>query len=55
MGIKEKLANYRRVLKIAKKPSFEDFKDSARICLIGMAVIGFIGFIMYLISVLFLG
>jgi protein transport protein SEC61 subunit gamma-like protein len=52
INIKETLENYRRVLKIAKKPSSEEFKMSARICAIGMAIIGIIGFIMYLIFVL---
>lgn len=47
--IKENLKNYVRVLKISKKPSKEDFLDSARICLIGMVVLGLIGFITYLL------
>jgi protein transport protein SEC61 subunit gamma-like protein len=50
-NIIEKLRNYRRVLQIAKKPSKEDFLDTARICAIGIAVIGVMGFLLYLISV----
>lgn len=53
--IKEKLENYRRVLQISKKPSKDEFLDTARICAIGVAVIGVVGFILYLISVLFIG
>ena len=49
----ERLANYRRVIRIAKKPTKEDFAESSRICLIGMAVIGLIGFAIYIVSVLF--
>jgi len=48
----EKLQNYKRVLKIASKPSKEDFFTAARICAIGMLLVGGIGFILYLISVL---
>lgn len=55
LKIRERLQNYRRVLKIAKKPGFEDFKFSAKICGLGIAVIGAIGFLIYLIFVLFIG
>jgi protein transport protein SEC61 subunit gamma-like protein len=50
-NLKEKLENYSRVLKIAKKPNWSDFSDTARICLIGVAVVGVIGFLLYMISV----
>lgn len=52
MKIIETLKNYMRVLKIASKPSMEDFLDTARICLIGMSVIGVIGFLLYIIFIL---
>lgn len=51
MKIRETLQNYKRVLQIAKKPSKEDFLSAARICAIGMAIIGAIGFALYIISV----
>jgi len=35
-NIKEKLQNYKRVLSIAKKPTAEDFKDTSRVCAIGI-------------------
>jgi len=54
-NIREKLRSYSRVLKIAKKPSFSDFSSSLKICLVGLIVVGVIGFLVYLISVLFLG
>lgn len=50
-NIKEKIQNYIRVLRIAKKPDFEEFSDSARICFIGIVVVGVIGFIVYLVSI----
>ncbi len=49
MNIKERLQNYIRILKITKKPSKGDFIDIARICAIGIAIIGLIGFALYLI------
>ena len=55
LNIREKLRNYSRVLKIAKKPSFSDFSSSSKICLVGLVVVGLVGFLVYLVSVLFLG
>lgn len=55
LDIRRVLKNYKRVLKVAKKPGSKEFLDSARICVIGMALIGLIGFVVYLISVAFLG
>lgn len=52
MKIKEMLQNYKRVLKIATKPSKDDFFSAARICAIGIAVIGAIGFLLYLIALI---
>jgi protein transport protein SEC61 subunit gamma-like protein len=52
MKIKEKLENYIRVLKISRKPDKDEFLITAKICAIGVLVIGLIGFIFYLISVL---
>lgn len=55
LRIKERLENYKRVLTISKKPSIEEFKSIAKICALGMFIVGIIGFIMYVISVLFMG
>jgi len=55
LNIGEKLRSYMRVLKIAKKPDRSEFSESLKICLTGLAVVGIVGFIIYLISVLFLG
>lgn len=52
MNIKEKLQNYRRVLTIASKPSKDDFISTARICAIGIIIIGVIGFMLYLIALM---
>ncbi len=54
-NIIETLKNYSRVLKIAKKPTVGEFSKSAKICTIGIAVVGVIGFMIYLLSAVFLG
>jgi protein transport protein SEC61 subunit gamma-like protein len=51
-NIKEKLKNYKRVLQISKKPALEDLKDTARICAIGIVLIGAIGFLIYILAIL---
>jgi len=53
--IKETLQNYLRVLKLTKKPSVSDWTFAARICAIGLAIIGLIGFLIYMASVLVVG
>ena len=40
---------YARVLRMARKPEPEEFRQSATIVLVGIAVIGGIGFVMYLL------
>lgn len=50
--IRNKLKQYRRVLKVAKKPSKEEFTTSGKICAIGISLIGFIGFAIFLIFIL---
>jgi len=52
--IKETLAGYKRVLIIARKPDKEELVKTAKICLIGIGLIGLIGFIIYSFSILFL-
>lgn len=52
-GIFEKIKNiliqYNRVLIVARKPDKQEFKSSAKITGIGILLVGFIGFIIYLI------
>jgi len=50
--IKETLENYRRVLIVARKPTLDEFKTAAKICAIGLVLIGGVGFVVYLIAVL---
>jgi len=53
--IKESLQNYLRVLKLTKKPSFSDWSFTARVCAMGLVVIGIVGFLIYIASVLVIG
>jgi protein translocase SEC61 complex gamma subunit len=55
LNIREKLTNYKRVLKVAKKPSMEDFAAALKICMMGLFVVGMLGYVVYIISILFLG
>jgi len=52
INIRETLTRYKRVLMVARKPDAAELKETARICGIGILLIGFIGFIFYIISVL---
>ncbi|MEM5802001.1 MAG: protein translocase SEC61 complex subunit gamma [Candidatus Aenigmatarchaeota archaeon] len=54
-NIKEFLEKYKRVLIVAKRPDKEELLLTIKICLIGMGIIGFIGFLIYMISILFIG
>ncbi len=43
--IKRRLAEYKRVLRVTKKPSAIEFKTIVKVSGLGMAVIGIIGFL----------
>ncbi|MFQ5621432.1 MAG: protein translocase SEC61 complex subunit gamma [Candidatus Nanoarchaeia archaeon] len=46
---KEFLRECRRVLKVTKKPSTEEFKTIVKVCAVGMGIIGAIGFLLQMI------
>lgn len=48
--VEDKLREYRRVLKISEKPDREEFEMSAKVTGAGILIIGFIGFVFYLLS-----
>ena len=54
-SIKETLENFKRILVISKKPSREEFIQTAKICAAGIALIGGIGFVMFVISIVVIG
>ena len=47
--IKNKIANYKRVVDVARKPDRSDFISSAKITGSGILLLGMIGFIIFLI------
>lgn len=54
MNIKETTSDFikqsKRVLKVARKPDREEFLNFSKVTALGIAVIGVIGFVIYLIS-----
>ncbi|MEM5801640.1 MAG: protein translocase SEC61 complex subunit gamma [Candidatus Aenigmatarchaeota archaeon] len=52
MNIKETIKRYVNILKIARKPTSKELKGVLRTVLYGFLIIGIIGFIFYIISVI---
>lgn len=52
LNIKEKIKDYMRVIKLNKKPSKESFLETLKICALGIVVLGVIGLVFYLISMI---
>ena len=48
--IKNELHEYKRILTISKKPTNQEFLSIAKVCAIGMALIGLLGFIVQIIN-----
>jgi len=55
MNIKEKLRQYRRTIEVSRKPDKEEFIKGAKITGAGILLIGFIGFVIFLMYVLLIG
>ncbi len=53
--IKEKLEEYRRVIRVAVKPSKEEFVTTSKIVALGVALLGFVGFFVHLVFILLRG
>ena len=51
-NIKLLLENYWRVLRLTKKPTKDDYIFTAKICAVGMLIIGVLGFGLYIVAVL---
>ena len=52
MNIKDSLRNWKRVLQVARKPNKEEFMSTSKITALGLILIGVIGFIIFIISVI---
>jgi protein transport protein SEC61 subunit gamma-like protein len=49
LKIKEKISQYKRVINVSRKPSKEEFFSSIKITGSGIALIGVIGFVIFLV------
>lgn len=49
IDIKSKILEWKRVLQVSRKPGKEELMNSSRICVIGIALIGAIGFSIFLL------
>ncbi|MBT5274367.1 protein translocase SEC61 complex subunit gamma [Candidatus Woesearchaeota archaeon] len=47
--MRKKFREYRRVLSITKKPAMDEFKAIVKVTGLGMAVIGLVGFTIFMI------
>ena len=52
INLKSTLLRYIRVLQIARKPSKEEFLNSAKVSALGIFAIGLIGFLIFLAFIL---
>ena len=48
LDIKSKLLEWKRVLQVARKPTKDELMSSSKICMLGIALIGAIGFAIFL-------
>lgn len=46
--LKSRIVQYRRVIEVSRKPDREEFTSSARVAAVGILLMGFIGFLIYL-------
>jgi protein transport protein SEC61 subunit gamma-like protein len=48
IDIKSKILEWKRVLRVARKPDRDELISSSKICMLGIALIGVIGFAIFL-------
>jgi protein translocase SEC61 complex gamma subunit len=49
LDIKSKLLEWKRVMHVARKPTKDELMSSSKICMLGIALIGAIGFGIFLL------
>ncbi len=52
---KEKLEEYRRVIRVAVKPDKQEFIVTSKVVALGVALLGFLGFFIHLLFILIRG
>ena len=55
LRFKEKLEEYRRVIRVAVKPTKEEFIASSKITALGVALLGAIGFVIGILFIIIRG
>ncbi|MCS7098039.1 MAG: protein translocase SEC61 complex subunit gamma [Candidatus Methanomethyliaceae archaeon] len=55
MKLSEILYAINRVLKLSRKPDFDEFKLSLRVCFLGLIIVGTFGFLIQIMATLMLG
>jgi len=53
--IQDKLKEYYNVLKMARKPDWEEFSTTTKVALAVMFAVGFVGFLIYILMEIFPG
>ncbi|MDI6888769.1 MAG: protein translocase SEC61 complex subunit gamma [Methanocellales archaeon] len=53
--VTQKLNEYARVLRLARKPGGEEFSMIAKVCIAGTLLVGFIGFLIYFVMAILPG
>ncbi len=48
-NIKDRLKEYYNVLKMARKPDWDEFATTTKIALAVMFIVGFVGFVIYIL------
>ena len=48
--VKRKISEYKRVLRVTKKPNMEEFKSTVKVTGLGIVIIGLIGFTIAIIA-----
>lgn len=51
-GFWSKIEEFRRVLKISRKPTLEEIKRASKVSFVGILIVGMIGFILQLLFLL---
>jgi protein translocase SEC61 complex gamma subunit len=51
MGLKEAVGNWKRVIQVARKPNRFEFTSTSKICAVGLVLIGFIGFVIFMAAI----
>ncbi len=52
MNLKETMSNWKRVLQVARKPGRYEFTSTSKVCAMGLVLIGFIGFVIFMLAMI---